>query len=866
MLKFTDSLKFKYPWRSEQARVLANLDEYIDDKRIHIVAAPGAGKTVMGLEIFNRYALKTLAISPTLVVQNQWLERLKDFVEDSTIPTWASTTLEEPKHFTSTTYQGLFAFDKRLAEEDSTSQYKTLAHWFKENKIGMLILDEAHHLKAAWWRVLMEMIESSEALIVVSLTATPPYDASVLEWSRYQKLCGEVDEEISIPELVRSNSLAPHQDYIWMVKTDSQNIHSFHCYQANLNQFVESLYEHKELQYLLSLHHWLNENYEIKNHELLINLDECFALLGLLKYHKQTIPLHILNLLNIEESDIEPISVYGWEKLLQSFLEGSHYPKAKPVQRFQETFKTFLESKHLLRYGKVSLDNSQKKLKAFNKTQERIRACFEIAQLEYKYRASWTRLVILADYIRDEKFQLSIDGLEEPAGAYPIFHYFIHHLDEKLSKGVVLLTGRLTIMNEALIEPLADLLPLHVKLEYELFNSAKLSKQMKYVVVKTNSSHLVSAFTKLHKEGKVSTLIGTRSLLGEGWDAPHVNALILATQTGAYVTTNQIRGRAIRIDTNDELKTASIWHIVAMSPEMGTNELILADLHKRFKTFAGIHANELTIESGIERLKLNIDEEALKDDEVDMIEHSNRIMEKRLQDDIFNLKERWTNALEEVKEHRFKSGLQFSTQNSKTMYNFSKYVTKARSRIGFVVYVWFASLLHVLKKIFMSNDENLKNIVNPNDNHLQKIANIVFYTLSELELFHHKEREDYAVRIEELEEGYFRFSLEGATKRDNELFLETLSQLFEPIERPKYIIVVHFLGQYELFSVPHRLGINRASAEVYFKLWRKFFVEFKKIELLSTHKALGREYLLKAKAKYYQEAKEKHISVIERWE
>jgi len=133
-----------------------------------------------------------------------------------------------------------------------------------------------------------------------------------------------------------------------MVKTDSQNIHSFHRYQANLNQFIESLYEHKELQYLLGLHYWLNENYEIKNHELLVNLDECFALLGLLKYHKQTIPSHILNLLDIEESDIEPISVYGWEKLLQSFLEGSHYPKAKPVQRFQETFKTFLESKHLI--------------------------------------------------------------------------------------------------------------------------------------------------------------------------------------------------------------------------------------------------------------------------------------------------------------------------------------------------------------------------------------------------------------------------------------------------------------------------------------------------------------------------------------
>ena len=845
MLRFMLNLKFKYPWRPEQARVLSNLDEYIDDKRIHIVAAPGAGKTVMGLEIFNRYGLKTLAISPTRVVQTQWLERLKDFLPSAEVPSWATTTLENPKQFTSTTYQGVFAFDKQIGEST------TLAQWFEEQEIGMLILDEAHHLKAAWWKVLINMIESSPNLIVVSLTATPPYDASALEWSRYDQLCGAIDEEISIPELVRSNSLAPHQDYIWMVKTDSKNVSSYQRYQENLTKFIESLYEHKELQYLLSLHYWLNEDYELVNHDLLINLDECFALLGLLKHHKQELPRQVLEVLGIQEEEIDEISVYGWEKLLQGFLEGTYYPKVKPVQVFQEKFKTFLDSKHLLRYGKVSLDNSQKKLKAFNKTQERIKACFDIAMLEYKYRESWTRLVILADYIRDEKFQLSLNGLEAPAGAYPIFHYFIHHLEERLSLGVVLLTGRLTIMNEALIEPLAYLLPPTVKLEYEAFTSAKLDNKMKYVVVKTSSSHLVSAFTQLHKEGKISTLIGTRSLLGEGWDAPHVNALILATQTGAYVTTNQIRGRAIRIDTNDELKTASIWHIIAMSAELGTNQLILGDLHKRFKTFAGIHANELSIESGIERLKLDIDEKSLKSDEVDIIEHSNNIMEKRLQDDIFNLKERWTHALEEVKEHSFKSGLQLMPKDSKAFLGFSKYVAKARNKLTFKFYRFLLSLFRKNKK---------------QESEIKTIANVVFKTLSELEMFHHKQRDAYAVRIEEIEKEYFRFSLENASKRDNELFLETLSQLFEPLERPKYILVVQFFRSYEVFPVPHRFAVKKELAEHYLLIWKEEFVEFKKVKLLSTSKDEGKQYLLRAKAKQYKEVNVNNIRLIERWE
>jgi len=44
------ALSFKFSWRPEQKRVLAKLDSYLGDKRIHIVAAPGAGKTVIGLD------------------------------------------------------------------------------------------------------------------------------------------------------------------------------------------------------------------------------------------------------------------------------------------------------------------------------------------------------------------------------------------------------------------------------------------------------------------------------------------------------------------------------------------------------------------------------------------------------------------------------------------------------------------------------------------------------------------------------------------------------------------------------------------------------------------------------------------------
>ena len=52
-------------------------------------------------------------------------------------------------------------------------------------------------------------------VFVISLTATPPYDSTPAQWERYCNMCGPVDEEISVPELVKEGSLCPHQDYVY---------------------------------------------------------------------------------------------------------------------------------------------------------------------------------------------------------------------------------------------------------------------------------------------------------------------------------------------------------------------------------------------------------------------------------------------------------------------------------------------------------------------------------------------------------------------------------------------------------------------------------------------------------------------------
>jgi superfamily II DNA or RNA helicase len=876
------------------------------------VAAPGAGKTVIGLEIFNRLQLKTLAVSPTTVVRNQWVDRLSLFIPDKKNESdWYNYDLYNPTYFTATTYQALFSFDRKLSgakEDEIDKQYESLKHWLLEHDIRLLILDEAHHLKAAWWKVLMKLVNASDDLLIVSLTATPPYDASPLEWSRYQQLCGPVDEEISIPELVRSHSLCPHQDYIWMVKTDDKNITTLNRHQQNISKFIQNLEQHDELHYLLSLHQWLDADRTLNTKDILSNLDECFALLGLLKKQEQALPKHLLKQLDLSAEQIEPISVFGWENLLQSFLQGEHYPNAEPIAEFRETLSSLLKGKHFYKHKRVTLDNTRKKLEALNKTQERIKACFDIAQVEHQNRQNWMRLVILTDFIRDEKFQLALDGLEAPTGAYPIFHYFIHHCEQVLAHKTALLTGRISIIHQDLLHKLAQHLPSHLALKPETY-----SENQHFVVLNIGSDHLSLAFTQLHKQGDLHILIGTRALLGEGWDAPHVNALILATQTGAYVTTNQLRGRAIRIDPNDDLKTASIWHIIATAPNQSYNQLLLKDLHRRFKTFAGIHANELHIESGIERLALTQDDlnkepsetgdsETANQQAKDITTQSNQIMIQRLQDDIFNLQARWQNALEKVEKHVFQTGLQMRIRK-KQRDNLSRYIAKIetdytprRSLIRKTLNITFNTAvylpagflsLHFIDHQYWLYDlaltgsamfffflwlaktlENFSQNERPEKNYYPlKFAQIVLQTAQQTGHIQTKPVTSDSIQIKEIESDYFRFSLCDYSHRENDIFLMVLSQLLEPIQQPRYILTLKEKPDADdIFPVPHLFGKNKKSAEHFLQQWKNHLPEFKHVQLLSTSSETGRTLLLKARTHTYAEAIDDNIRLIERWE
>lgn len=49
-----EAIEFNGTFRSYQQEILDRADEYLADKKINIVAAPGSGKTILGLELIRR--------------------------------------------------------------------------------------------------------------------------------------------------------------------------------------------------------------------------------------------------------------------------------------------------------------------------------------------------------------------------------------------------------------------------------------------------------------------------------------------------------------------------------------------------------------------------------------------------------------------------------------------------------------------------------------------------------------------------------------------------------------------------------------------------------------------------------------------
>src|SRR5215469_4026116 len=281
----SEVMNFRKSWRTYQSRLLDRLDRYLANKRLHLVAAPGSGKTVLGLEVIRRINQPTLVLAPTITIRDQWVDRLIELflAPGSGRPDWVSTNLRIPKFVTVATYQALHAVCSGQTEEPtpvtveengaSKNHFEAQTNGDEENHVSharveipefltqvgfkTLVLDEAHHLRAEWWRVLTSFSERLRQPTIVALTATPPYDVSPFEWQRYEELCGPVDAEVAVPELVQEKDLCPHQDYVYFNTPNEQELKVLTDFRAAVDLFTAKLRANPDFGNAVARHPWL---------------------------------------------------------------------------------------------------------------------------------------------------------------------------------------------------------------------------------------------------------------------------------------------------------------------------------------------------------------------------------------------------------------------------------------------------------------------------------------------------------------------------------------------------------------------------------------------------------------------------------
>lgn len=888
-----ESMKFHYSWRPYQERVLNAIKDHLDDKRLHVVAAPGAGKTTLGLEVFRVLEKSTLVLSPTRVIRDQWIERLKDFtnIGEPTKLSWVSNSIHNPKIFTSITYQALHArfaeelgsiddVDEETAlEEDKGLKSNEVNNFIKvieKHDIQVLILDEAHHLRSEWWRALKKVCECFPNIILVSLTATPPYDSEGHEWVRYEQLCGPIDEEISVPELVKAGTLCAHQDFIWACNATSTEKNQIKEYDHRVFTLCHTLFDSDEFKEIVLSHPWLHpdkiEADVIKEPQIAV------ALLTFIKAKSLPKNEELMTLLDMRIDDIPELGRHWWQVLIETILFSKTTQHTEVEQKFVDRIKKQLRSSELLNKRELSLERSRRMERSLSLSSSKISACNTIHKLEYKHRGGNLRQVVLTDYIRDEALESELDTGEINLGAWPIFKSITS--SSPISDQIGLLTGRISIIPSSKLQLLLNCI------ESNNIKTEPMGNAQQFQKVTAPLNQLTSAFTELLMSGDIKVLIGTRSLLGEGWDAPAINSLILASSVGSFMLTNQMRGRAIRVNTKKRNKISTIWHLIAINTESETGWSDYYSLKKRFDTFVGLSEKELTIESGFERINATSFQSRKIHGETALITSNNRQMLRRYKK-LDQISERWNKALTLDEASRVIPSVNTNKipvlRGLLLKHSFSYLLIQMAAILGGVIAGIINShqksgsqlLLFLLVGITGTLIYKLPKTISiiktvclylPVDGALEQIGIALTEALCQAGFIETSVRQ-MKVNVIKLDDGKFYVSLSGCTFYESSLFADCLAEILAPIDNPRYLVLREgkFLGisRDDYHAVPLKFAVKKELAQIFYKSWQKNVCLS---ELIYTRTEEGRRKLLKAKMKSFSSTFKDEVKRQDRWQ
>lgn len=893
-----NQLSFKGQWRQYQQRVLDKSESFMDDGKIHLVAAPGSGKTTLGIEFIRRFGNPTLILVPTVTIRQQWVDRIKQaFLSDANqAEQLISQDLKRPKMITVATYQALHSAmnqvvgDGLIEDTDDEAQQEhfnfqgfDFLKTFGDLDLGTLCLDECHHLRNEWWKSLEIFRKSFPKIKMISLTATPPYEGEPALWERYISMCGEIDEEITVPELVKEGTLCPHQDYVYFAFPTKEERTQLDQFEKQKLNFLTKL--STDIDFLNTIQSSPALSRQISDDDLLANPKYLSAILIFLRSKELPFPQRFQELLAAKAL---PTFTLEW---FETLLNGIIFQVPNWFGFTEEAFtqlKSDLKANGLIERNQVKLIRNKKQDVLLNQSLGKLNAVRDIFKAEYQSLGNNLRQLVLTDFIRKD-FQVHLGDKNAQFTQLGVLSYFEsirrEMIEQTWTVPVAVLTGSLVIIPTSAKEHLERLIP-NSRLSYDVIGQLS---QGDYLKVSISGSYhdLVTALTQLFQDGYIKVIIGTKSLLGEGWDAPCVNSLILASFVGSFMLSNQMRGRAIRVWTDNTNKTSNIWHLVSinLSPKKWfeiqnaeekydeTLELQLYGLSpdldlldRRMTQFLGLHYQEPTIESGIDRLDLN------------QITFSQKGLEKLNQKAIIlsqkrqELKDRWQEALPLNEDMEVANEVEVDKQFLPLAYlnDWMKalLISQAFAATYFIIDLGrylivgkpFNQSLPILliALLLLAVFWGRYFIYKSPYKCLEIFGKAIHQALLDSDQIETKESAPRVVK-DSKQAIYNAIYLKGASMREKEIFAQALTEFFAPIENQRYILKsCHKVkDQTEFFAVPSMFEKRKADAESFLQHIQK---SVGKYNLIYTRSIQGRPILLEARIKALGNKQERTVT------
>ena len=598
----------------ERALQAFGADQAAGNRSTYLVVPPGGGKTLIGLECARQAGRPTLVLCPNTAIQAQWIAQWQQrFAPGPDMRATASRELPTP--LTVLTYQAVASLDpsgadggdgadpsavpgrqlsgRRLSDRELLDclhpNGQRLLATLKAAGPVTLVLDECHHLLETWGRLLVAIVGQLPDPRVIGLTATPPHMMTAEQSGLHRELFGAVDLEVSAPALVRDGHLAPYQELAWFTtptppEADYIGGQALRFAELRAGLLDPAFASTPFLTWLqrrvverraadtgaqLSWEHFAKDQPVLADAALRLHGD------GLLPLPEGAA---------IREQHRHPPSAEDWVALIGDYAKHCLLPGMAAGNKETAGHNTGALDRAAYEAIRAALPSIGYQLtragirgaaspvdRVLARSASKAVAATEILRAEHGELGDRLRALVLTDFAEaGGTIPAALTGvLDEGAGGALLTLRTLLECAATAALDPVLLTGQRVACGAdtapALVGWLARQAP-------GLAATASAADPTGIMTISGGTGgtgweprHYVPLVTRFFTEGGTRALIGTRALLGEGWDAPAVNVTVDLTAATTPTAVVQARGRALRRDTGWPEKVADNWAVVCVT-------------------------------------------------------------------------------------------------------------------------------------------------------------------------------------------------------------------------------------------------------------------------------------------------------------